>query len=153
MSDFATKLQAIMRDRANLIECANRCAQAYDGGKYYTPFDETEAETVAQNYAGMQAVVTGITLICSQGRMPLDQHGPYVLGLVASGTCDDWTRDTMLRIANATWGAGQPFRLDKGPLGRADRVNVFDLLDPVAMEKDWEQIQTAANFIVEKLCE
>lgn len=153
MSQFAKQLQDIIRDPGNLVECANRCADAYNeaNGYAYKPFGADEAETVAQNYAGLQAVVSGVTLICSQGGKALDEHGPPLLALVADSTCDDWTKDTMHRVANATWGAGQPFRLDKGPLGRADRVNVFDLLDPVEVAKDWVQIQTAAKFLVEKL--
>lgn len=151
---FAQALQDIIRDRKNILECANRCARAYavSNGYEYTPFGEDAAEAVAQNYAGLQAVVSGLGLICSLGSAStIEISGKELLARIAGGTCNEDTRNILLRLANATWGAGQPFRSDKGPLGRADRVNVFELLPQEETAKDWVQIQAAARFLEEKL--
>jgi hypothetical protein len=150
---FAEQIQAIIRNPDYLIEGANRCAKAYaEGTPYgYTPFGTESPELVAQNFAGIQAVVSGVGIICSISQKDLESHGTACLLMIANGTCGKPIKDLLHRLANATWGAGQPFRTDKGPLGRADRVNVFDLLPSEEVDKDWKQIQAAAVFLLEKL--
>jgi hypothetical protein len=59
----------------------------------------------------------------------------------------------MLRLTNCAWGAGQPYRTDRGPLGRASNMFMFDLLPPEEVAEDYHQIHAVAQFFLEKLGE
>lgn len=147
------KVLAILGSVGNLVEVANRCDKAYAEGAghpdWYSPYGTEKPEKVAQNLAGLQAVISGVGVIgCVRSERATFEE---VLGDVADDKLTTSERSIMLRLANATWGAGQSFRTDKGPLGRATNMNVFDLLDADEVDKDYCQIKAAALFLKEKL--
>jgi hypothetical protein len=155
MARFLERMQAIIRDRDNLIEIANRCDRAYAEGTgnpdWYTPFGEEQSEKVAQNSAGPQAVMAGVGIIALLRGVSLGLSGPQIMLDIVNGDLDEREMMILLRLANCAWGAGQPFRTDKGPLGRAGAMNMFDLLDHEEVEKDYHQVRAAAQFFLEKL--
>lgn len=116
------------------------------------PFGIDQPEKVAQNLAGLQAVNSSIGIVAMmRGAIsPQDVNNRVleVLTDISTGRLTSVEQSVVLRTANATWGAGQPYRADKGPLGRADRMNVFDLLDQKAVAKDWHQIKAAADWLL-----
>ena len=150
---FSERVLDITSSLENLVEVANVCDKAYcDGtGTTHVPFDATNPEKVAQNIAGLQAVMAGIGILFHNYPNGFFISTKEVLEVIAEGGLDDDEKEIMLRIANATWGAGQPFRTDKGPLGRATRLNWFDDLDLDEIEKDMYQIKAAAVWLLAKL--
>ena len=155
VENFAAKMECIIRDRQNLIEVANRCDKAYAEGvghpEWYTPFGEEQPEKVAQNYAGAQAVMSGVGAICHLRRGKLDKIGLKILWQIINNKLKPEEHDLLLRFSNATWGAGQPFR--GGNLSRADHVNMFDLLPYEEVLKDYYQVRAAAEFFFRKMQE
>ncbi len=150
-------LLAVLGNRENLVEVANVCDAAYANGTggQHTPFDADKSETVAQNLAGLQAVVSGVGIVATlrgaKSSDEVDAQAQVVLSDIATDRLSPTERSVVLRVANATWGAGQPFRTDKGGLGRATRMNVFDLLDQAEVDKDYHQIKGAANWLLQKV--
>ena len=142
-----------------MIEGANVCDRAYAYGTgnpdWYSPFTEEKAEKVAQNVAGIQAVVSGMgaiaTLRGAKTPEQVDSLAVQVIVDIANNDLTETERNIMLRLANCAWGAGQAFRTDKGPLGRMKGMNVFDLLDAGEVAKDLHQITAAATWLLEKI--
>ena len=149
------QIQEVLGNLNNLIEVANYCDKAYAEGTgnpdWHSPFGSDQPEKVAQNIAGLQAVVSGIGVIATMrgadSPAEVDAKTCEVLSDIVDGRLSAQEHSIVLRLANAAWGAGQPFRTDKGPLGRATRLNVFDLLDPAEVAKDYHQIKAAAAWL------
>ncbi|MFH0873617.1 MAG: hypothetical protein V1846_02115 [Candidatus Komeilibacteria bacterium] len=144
-------IRDLMQNKVRLIEIANACAAAYNEGcghpEWTEPFGEDKPEMVAQNLAGPQAVLTGCSIMAlTRGVEP--DYLPLLRDIV-NGDVTETERGILHRAANGTWGAGQSFRTDKGPLGRMTRMNLFDDLDPVEVAKDWAQIQAAAAYLLQ----
>ena len=151
---FGQRVLAITGSLDNLVEVANLCDLAYCEGTEnefgeHVPFGVENPEKVAQNLAGLQAVISGVSLLDLLG------FDPYVkeetLCRIAEDNLADIESEVLLRLANCAWGAGQPFRTDKGPLGRANRLNFFDDLPEVEVRKDFHQIWAAATWLLTKL--
>jgi hypothetical protein len=145
-------LSAIIKDRRHQVAMANACDKAYAVGTgnpdWYSPYGEEKPEKVAQNLAGPLAVNSAVGIIAQMRNLPTDGNVVSILQDIVSDNVSDLERTVLYRVANATWAAGQPFRTDKGPLGRAGGVNVFDLLDPVEVDKDWNQIAASADYLL-----
>ncbi|MBT6690995.1 hypothetical protein HOB10_01525 [Candidatus Parcubacteria bacterium] len=145
-----TALKAVFEDTPAMVELANACAKAYCEGcgnpDWYSPFTADD-ENFAINAAGPQAVLTGIGVLATmRGHLTPDEVDAQVLPIltdIAAGDVTKAERIILHREANGTWGAGQPFR--------SRTTNVFDLLDPDEVAKDWVQIETAANGLLHKL--
>jgi hypothetical protein len=137
-------------------EVANVCDNAYAVGvghpEYHTPFTaDDKPELLAQNLAGLFAVNTAIGIISVVREIDVEENVTKVLSDIASDNLTDQEKQITLRLANLSWATCQPFRSDKGPLGRADRVNVFDLLEHDEVIKDYYQIQAAAQYVLDQL--
>jgi hypothetical protein len=153
------RIQEMFGNLDNLVEVANRCDKAYAEGTgnpdWHAPFGTDQPEQVAQNIAGLQAVASGIGVIATMrgatSPADVDAKACEVLSDIVNGRLSAQEHSVVLRLANTAWGAGQPFRTDKGPLGRATRLNMFDLLDPAEVSKDYHQIKAAATWLQEKL--
>ena len=148
------QITGVTGDLANLIAIANACDKEYREGTKnvygpYVPFDEkSNPELVAQNIAGIQAVMTGVSMMgLVEDREPELED----LRRIANDELDEVEEGLLLRAANCAWGAGQPFRSDKGPLGRANRLNFFDDLKEEEVRKDLYQIRTAARELLTRL--
>jgi hypothetical protein len=150
-----SRLSDLIKSSTHQLALANMCDKAYAVGTgnpdWYTPFGADKSEMVAQNMAGPLAVNSAIGIIATLRQLPTEGNVVEILGDIAKGNVTETERNVLHRVANATWAAGQPFRTDKGPLGRAGGVNVFDLLDEVEVAKDWHQIQAAANYLFAEL--
>lgn len=153
------KIAAVLKDKNWLIEVANACDKAYSEGTgnptWYTPYGEEKPEKVAQNMAGLQAVISGISIIAkvrgAENAKEIDEMALDILTEIVENTVSDLEKNVLLGLANCAWGAGQPFRTDKGVLGRLTGLNVFDLLDAAEVAKDFHQIQAAADKLYEKV--
>lgn len=148
MSVFGNKIINIVRNTDNLVGLANICEQAYcqKARCPYVPISKDDHVKIAQNYAYLQAVITFLCII------PLVTHENHLVVLVRiiSGALNKTEKETLLRIANGTWGAGQPFCTDKGPLGRVANLNFFDDLPADVVEKD-EMVYIAADWLAHKI--
>lgn len=153
------RIDALLKDPAGLIEVANLCDEAYANGighpEYHKTFGKENPEMVAQNVAGLQAVISGIgttaLLRGAENIAEIDSMVVKILNDIVKGGLSDIEKSAMLRFANCSWGAGQSFRTDKGPLGRMTKMNVFDLLDPIEVEKDLHQVKAAAKWLLKKI--
>ena len=149
------KIQDLLCNLDNLVEVANSCDRAYAEGtgnpSWYAPFGAENPQKVAQNLAGLQAVISGIGLINFNIRNQDESKVMDVLKDIAGDNLSTVEKEIMLRLANCSWGAGQAFRTDKGPLGRAGNMNCFDLLDQTEVAKDYHQIKAASTWLLKKL--
>jgi len=103
---------------------------------------------VAQNIAGVQAVMTGISMIAL---INIEEPNEEILRRISKGDLDPLEEGLLLRAANCAWGAGQPFRSDKGLLGRATKLNFFNDLPEEEVRKDLFQIRAAATALLAML--
>ena len=150
-------LKSLFADTEVVLEVANACSEAYCTAAghpdWHSPFVTTD-KNFAINAAGPQAVLSGIGVLAAmRGHLTPEAVDDQVLTIltdIAAGDVTEAERSVLHRLANATWGAGQPFRsvMEENP----DRkTNIFDLLDPDEVAKDWVQIETAANRLLHKL--
>ena len=152
------RIAEILSNLDLMIEGANICDEAYAEGvgqpEWHVPFGIDKPETVAQNVAGIQAVISSIGAIhVMRGFVP-GAHSEMTLKIlvdIANSDLSPNERSIVLRMANCAWGAGQSFRTDKGPLGRLTRMNVFDLLPEEEIEKDMIQVRAAAKWLLSKM--
>jgi hypothetical protein len=142
-----------------LIEVANVCDKAYCDGinspKNYVPFGKGNFEKVAQNIAGLQAVISGIGAIAmfrgAKNIKTIDEMVIEILDDIINDNLSIYEKSILLRFANCAWGAGQGFRRDEGPLGRITRMNIFDMLETDEVLKDFYQIKAASKWLLEKI--
>ena len=146
---FGERVLAIINNLENLVEVANVCDKAYCEGTGYihNPFGVDNPNMVAQNIAGLQAVLTTISILASWN----SEDPESVLQRITDDQLEGYEEGIAFRTANCAWGAGQPFRTDKGPLGRATRLNYFDDLPSTEVQKDMYQIRAAAKWLSDKL--
>ena len=111
---------------------------------FLTPEQDTSVITksvkdqkIAVNVAGFYALECGLNYFASQSKLP-----SQVLKSIADGSINQDDKMLLLRFANATWKAGQPFR----SLNRIEKDNFipFNLLSNDELEKDLVQIKAAA---------
>ena len=144
-TNFLNQLQNILQDPNFQLQVANACSKAYAEGvghpEWHSDFGGEDQQMIAQNLAGPLAVNTGISVIA----LLREEEHKKVLEDIANGNVSEDEKNILLRLANLSWAAQQPFR------GRADRVNVFDLLSQEEVEKDYVQITTAAKMMYEAL--
>lgn len=100
-------------------------------------------EKIAINMAGFYALETGLSyFVQSQDLPPSD-----ILDAISKNSLITDKKNLFLRLANATWKASQPFR----SMDRIQRPNFipFDLLSESEVEKDWVQIKSAGELVLE----
>jgi len=151
------KLLAVISNTENQIKIANVCDQAYAEGTgnptWYAQFGAEKPEHVGINLAAQAAVVSGVSILALIRGINLEENLTAILGEIAENKVSKVERGILLRLANATWNAQQPLRMDKGALGRASNMNVFDLLPAEEVDKDFIQIEAAAKFLLQALAE
>lgn len=104
-----------------------------------------EEMRVATSIAGFYALECGINyLVTTKGLIPSD-----ILRSILNNSIDEADKTLLLRLANATWKAGQPFR-DLNRITRDAFVPVY-FLSNEDIEKDMVQIKTAAQKLLETL--
>lgn len=99
-------------------------------------------EKIATNIAGFYALECGIGLLCDQQ----DLTPVEMLNKIVNKETSAADNLILNRFANATWKAGQPFR----SLDRIQRpiFMIFSLLPPDEVEKDHNQVITAATRLL-----
>lgn len=148
------RLSEVIHDRGTLVGIANSCDRAYAEGtgnpSWYSPFTaEDKPEHFGRNLAGMFAVISGLSIIALLRGIPLEGNVGSILSEISDfESMPETDQQTLLRLANLSWNAGQPLIQDKGVLGRLGNINVFDTLPPEEVAKDRFQIQAAANELL-----
>jgi len=102
-------------------------------------------EKIAINIAGFYALECGIGYLAhTQNRLPSE-----ILKSITGDSIHQKDKLLLERFANATWKAGQPFR----SLDRITReiFMPFDLLPKEEVEKDWDQLKSAAEMVQKAL--
>lgn len=155
MTTQLARLSSIVKSLGHQLAMANACDKAYADGignpDLYEPYGAEKPEKVAQNMAGPLAVNSAVGVLATMRGLPTEGNVTMILRDIVNGNVSEIERSILHRLANATWAAGQPFRSDKGPLGRAAGVNVFDLLDQAEVAKDWHQIHAAASYLLTEM--
>ena len=152
------KLKALLQDKSFALEMAQHMEAAYYTGQqqavpaFLKPGEDTatlgksaKAEKIATNMAGFYALECGLSyLATAQQKLPSS-----VLQSIVTDSFDAKDKKLFERFANVTWKAGQPFR----GLDRITREVFipFDLLSKEEQEKDWVQIKTAAEKLLQSL--
>ena len=147
-------VQTLMQDRNFAMEMAAHLEAAYFMGigemvpAFLDPTDQNKTvekdvleEKTAINLAGFYALESGISYLAqTQSVTPSE-----TLEAISKESLSPDHKNLILRLANATWKAGQPFR----SLERIQRPNFipFDLLSDSEVEKDWVQIKSAGNMV------
>lgn len=159
MKKVLEQIKTTITDNTVWVAVANACDKAYNEGigklKDHVPIGTGPKDQLrlAQNCAGLQAILTGIGVIANHRgyttREEVDAQALKILNDIATDNLSGAEKLMMYQIANAVWGAGQPFRTDKGVFGR--ETNVFYLLPDNEINKDAVQIKTAAAQLLEKL--
>ena len=162
--NYLEQIKAIFSNMDAVIELANACDKAYAVGTgnpdWYSPYGIEKSEKIAQNLAAICAVNTGISIIAlrhisrrdDEAGPSVSEMAPQIIRNICSDHLDEFEKGLLLRLANCSWNAGQPFRdISSNSLSRIKSMNMFDLLDQAEVEKDWHQIKAAALFLREKL--
>lgn len=152
------KIAALLQDQNFAYEVAENQNNAYYTGIGETPTpllengDEkttiaktVKDEKIAMNLAALYALESCIHYLSAlHHKLPSE-----ILDSISKGTTSKEDKELFCRFANATWKAGQPFRA----LDRITRpVFVpFDMLSEEEKQKDWSQIQSAAELLLKKL--
>ena len=148
------KIEALLQNDKAMLEVANQCDKAYAKGvghpDWHKPFKLSDTIKMAQNMAGLQAVITTVSIVAEIRGLDTESHFIAILREMAEQSLNEIETKIALRLANATWGAGQRWRVDeKYPHGRP--INVFDGLPPAEVAKDMHQIVVAASWLLKKL--
>jgi len=152
------KLKTILQDETFAYEAARHADSSYAVSQkmpvppYTVPGHDTSTvkktvkqEKIATNVAGFYALECGMDYLVT-----LQQKAPsQILHAVIRDSLDAKDKTLLLRFANATWKAGQPFR----GLERIKRPNFIpaSMLSEQELEKDWVQVKAAAKKLLEKL--
>ena len=158
-------IASFFKDPEFVIAIANACDKAYAEGTgnpdWYSPFGSDKPEKVAQNLAAFVAINSAISIIAmriiSRHPFPEDcrsvsEMAPQIIRNICSDNLDEFEKGLLLRLANCSWNAGQPFRaIGSAPLSKVGNMNMFDLLPQSEVDKDWHQIRAAALFLRDKL--
>lgn len=156
--DYLWKIQKILKDKEALIELANVCDLAYYDKIMKMPglfrsFGGDQPERIAQNLAPLQAVLSGLDWFCKMDCEGKDER----INLFFTTLFQDPSNknmgliDTLCWLANCAWGAGQPFRTDRGILGRITNLNFYSLLSKEEKEKDLILILVTAKWLWERI--
>lgn len=157
-ADQLQRLKTLLQDKSFALEMAQHMEAAYYTAQqqavpaFLKPGEDTatvgknaKEEKIAVNIAGFYALECGLSyLATAQQKLP-----SAVLQAIANDSIDTKDKKLFERFANATWKAGQPFRgLDR--ITR-DVFVPFDLLSKAQQEKDWVQIKSAAEKLLQSL--
>ncbi len=152
------KIKQLMQSKTFAFETARHADSSYSVSQNLPvpPFNDPAKDTstvsktvkqekIATNVAGFYALECGLDyLVTVQQRLP-----SQILDSIKNNTIGEADKTLLLRFANATWKAGQPFR----GLERITRDNFIpaSMLSKEELEKDWVQIKAAAGKLLEKL--
>ncbi len=158
IEDQLEKISQLLKDKQYALEIACHMEAVYYVGQHQPvpQFLSTQEETsvvnksakeekIATNLAGFYALECGVSyLAATQHRLPSE-----ILKSITSDSISEKDKLLFDRFANATWKTSQPFR----SLDRITR-NIFmpfDLLPKDEVQKDWDQIKSAATPLLKKL--
>lgn len=147
-------IQILIQDREFVTEMAARLDAAYYRGigekvpvfldsaaQMKTMEKDPLEEKIAINIAGFYALESGLSYLAESQATPPSE----ILEAISKDSLSPNHKNLFLRLANATWKAGQAFRgLDKI---KKDNFIPFDLLDKEEVEKDWVQIKMSAELV------
>lgn len=157
MNQVLAKIAAILGNMDKLVELANVCFKAYceQAREKYELFGAEKPELVAQNMAALPAVLNAAQLMAfCAGNLTPDEIAKFLLDVLTNirdGNITTYDVQLLGMFANATWAAQQPMRTDKGPLGRATRMNIFCLLPKSEVDKDIAQVRATAGWLLEQI--
>ena len=152
------RINQLLKDKQYAYDMARHMEAAYYKGQnkpvpmFLSPKEDTMSvqksareEKIAINLAGFYALECGIGyLVKTQHLLPSE-----ILKSITSDSISQKKKQLLERFANATWKAGQPFR----SLDRITReiFMPFDLLPKEEIDKDWDQIKSAAVMVQKTL--
>jgi hypothetical protein len=154
VKDQLAAIEKLLKDKAFANEMAAYMEAAYYKGQhqpvppFIKPEEDTatlmksaEEERLAINLAGFYALECSVEYLSLTNKQPPSA----ILKAIINDHLKQSDKELLERFANATWKAGQPFRgLDR--ITR-DIFKPFDLLPQDEVEKDWKQIQMAAELV------
>lgn len=136
---------------AATLDAAYYRAQQQTAPPFLTSDDEqasvakpVKEQKIAVHLAGFYALECGLSYwATSRQARPSD-----LLNAIMNGSIAEVDKELLCRFANATWKAGQPFQ----GLHRITRDTFmpFSFLTEADRVKDWKQIRTAANLVLER---
>jgi len=155
MQDQMLLLKTLLQDTDFAVSISKHLDAAYDINHcqpvsvFVTNADEStiihksvREHKIAINIAGFYALECGINyLVSTKNIIP-----SHILKSIANSTICEADKSLLLRLANATWKAGQPFR-DLKRITR-DTFTPFYFLTREEVEKDMVQIKTAASKLL-----
>ncbi|QEC66048.1 hypothetical protein FRZ67_01530 [Panacibacter ginsenosidivorans] len=152
------KIRGLMQSKNFALEMAEAMHKGYYTSQQQTPpvfllpRDDTAVtkksaaeQKVATNVAGFYALECGLSYFATtKNVLP-----SYMLRSIINDSISKDDKMLLLRFANATWKAGQPFR----GLNRIEKENFvpFYFLDETEIEKDMVQIKAAAQKLLNDL--
>jgi len=147
--DFAEEIATYLNDKYNETQPVDQRYPLYGEKDVTTASGTTKKDiAIAMNLAGFYALETAVGALQDMpGRQ--GQSIRQIMIDIAEGRLSDQEKNLVMRFANATWKAGQPFR----DINRITRgaFTLWDELSPEEKDKDWVQIQNAAKKALSKL--
>ncbi|CAN5411504.1 hypothetical protein BH10BAC2_BH10BAC2_42140 [soil metagenome] len=152
------KIKAVMQNKETALAIADSMHAAYyinlqqevpafiiAGEDTATIRKSVKDQKIATNVAGFYALECGLNYFAAAKNIAPSQ----MLQSITDGTISKEDKMLLLRFANATWKAGQPFR----SLDRIQKDNFipFNLLSDAEVEKDMVQIKAAAEKLLKDL--
>jgi hypothetical protein len=156
-------IASLLKDVNALVSFANGQDHAYNTAvgtpEAYQPFDMSNPVVVAQNLAGLPALLGGLQIYayCVVDANTLKEVEYAVLdGLWKIANSNLLEINTMASrlfslCANMTWAAQQPALPKPTPMARGTRMNVYALLPAAEQDKDVVQIKAAAQWLLNQL--
>ncbi len=156
MKQMKTLLQdtAFAYEMAKFMDSSYYVSQHQPAPLFLTEADDTtilhksvKEQKVATGIAGFYALECGINYLVTTKRLIPSE----IMKSIEDNSINEDDRTLLLRFANATWKAGQPFR-DLNRITRETFTPVY-FLTKEDIEKDMVQIKTAARKLLAKMME
>jgi len=147
--EFAEEMAVYLNDKYNETQPADQRYPLYGEKDVTAPSGTTKKDiAIAMNLAGFYALETAVGALQEMPNRQGQSIGQIMID-IAEGRLSDREKNLVMRFANATWKAGQPFR----DINRITRgaFTLWDELPQTEKDKDWVQIQNAAKKTLEKM--
>jgi hypothetical protein len=157
------RIADLLKNVNALVDFANGQDLAYNTAigtpEAHQPFDMDQPVSVAQNLAGLPALLGGLQIYayCVADASTLEEVDTAVLdGLKKIANSDlleiNTTASRLFSIcANISWAAQQPALPKPTAMARGTRMNVYALLPQSEQDKDIVQIRAAAQWLLNQL--
>jgi len=146
---FAEEMANYLNDKYNEAQPENQRYALYGEKDITTPSGTTKKDVaIAMNVAGFYALETAVGALRESSNRQ-EQSIVQVLTDIANGKLSEQENNLVMRFANATWKAGQPFR----DINRITRgaFTLWDSLSREEKDKDMVQVKNAAGKVLEKI--